>query len=49
MAWNGCPRSVEYARRLTDAQWQEDFGLTTSREWPALRRRLDRIDPSYRD
>lgn len=39
----------EPIRRLTDAQWQEDFGLTTSREWPALRRRLDRIDPSYRD
>jgi ribulose-5-phosphate 4-epimerase/fuculose-1-phosphate aldolase len=32
---------------LTDRQWQEDFSGAADREWPALLRRLDRIDSSY--
>lgn len=34
---------------ITNEQWQEDFNGAASREWPALRRKLDRLDPSYRD
>ncbi|RYX96021.1 MAG: class II aldolase/adducin family protein [Comamonadaceae bacterium] len=34
---------------LTDQQWQDDFNGAASREWPALLRKLDRSDPSYRD
>ena len=33
---------------LTDQQWQDNFS-GTSREWPALLRRLDKLDGSYRD
>lgn len=33
---------------LTDQQWQQDFA-GASREWPALLRKLDRLDRSYRD
>lgn len=34
---------------LTDRQWQEDFSSAANREWPALLRKLDRTDSSYRD
>lgn len=34
---------------LTDRQWQENFNGVASREWPALLRKLDRLDSSYRD
>jgi ribulose-5-phosphate 4-epimerase/fuculose-1-phosphate aldolase len=33
---------------LTDQQWQDNFS-GPSREWPSLLRKLDRLDPSYRD
>ena len=35
---------------LTARQWQADFERNTGpREWPHLIRRLDRIDPGWRD
>ena len=33
---------------LTEQQWQDNFS-GSSREWPAMLRKLDRLDPSYRD
>ncbi len=33
----------------TDKQWQDDFTSAASREWPALLRKLDRVDASYRN
>jgi hypothetical protein len=36
----------------TALQWENGdagIGTTETREWPALLRMLDRIDPSYRD
>ncbi|MGC5255741.1 class II aldolase/adducin family protein [Gordonia sp. DT218] len=33
----------------TVTQWLRDLGVSKDREWPALVRKLDRIDPSYRD
>lgn len=34
---------------LTDQQWQDDFSGDANREWPALLRKLDRIDASYKN
>ncbi len=34
---------------LADRQWQEDFSGAADREWPAMLRRLDRTDPSYKN
>ena len=34
---------------LTNSQWVNDIQSPLSREWPSLLRRLDRLDPSYRD
>ncbi len=34
---------------LTARQWIGDLGVSDDREWPHLIRRLDRLDPSYRD
>jgi ribulose-5-phosphate 4-epimerase/fuculose-1-phosphate aldolase len=34
---------------LTDQQWQNDFSSDANREWPAMLRRLDRHDPSYKN
>lgn len=34
---------------LTVRQWVEDLGVSNDREWPSLLRKVDRIDPSYRD
>lgn len=34
---------------LTVQQWVGDLGVSEDREWPSLVRRLDRVDPSYRD
>ncbi len=33
---------------LTARQWQDDFDSDANREWPALLRKLDRIDPTYK-
>jgi ribulose-5-phosphate 4-epimerase/fuculose-1-phosphate aldolase len=33
---------------LTATQWATDLASSGDREWPALRRRLDRISPGYR-
>lgn len=40
---------TEAVCKLTDSQWQQDFSGAADREWPTLLRRLDRIDPSYKD
>ncbi|WP_206997208.1 class II aldolase/adducin family protein [Trinickia mobilis] len=34
---------------LTAAQWAGDLTNPNQREWPSLLRKLDRLDPSYRD
>ncbi|WP_280490023.1 class II aldolase/adducin family protein [Nocardia carnea] len=33
----------------TARQWTDDLGVSNDREWPHLVRKLDRIDPGYRD
>ncbi|MFF0818668.1 class II aldolase/adducin family protein [Rhodococcus sp. NPDC003318] len=34
---------------LTARQWITDLGVSNDREWPHLLRKLDRIDPTYKD
>lgn len=36
-------------RALTVRQWTDDLGVSNDREWPHLLRKLDRIDPTYKD
>ncbi len=40
---------AEEVAALTNAQWVRDLENPVSREWPSLLRKLDRLDPSYRN